>query len=141
MNNFCWLFALILGASSANAQQSKSEFHKTVDSINSILRENKLAYYMDTNNNGRYMKKIHVSQYGKVTVMDSIRADTIVPYDMCHKLVVTFNLFEIKKWDILFPYTYLKDKNGKTCGRIIGIQKADLFKLKEQFDKLTTLCR
>jgi hypothetical protein len=50
-------------------------------------------------------------------------------------------LSAVKKWDIHFPYAYLKDKNNQTYGRIIGIQKANLYKLKEQLDKLTTLCR
>jgi hypothetical protein len=34
---------------SVNAQNLKSEFQKTVDSINAIIKVNKLTYYMEKN--------------------------------------------------------------------------------------------
>lgn len=136
---------------SVNAQQSKSEFHYTVDSINGILKANPLAYYTDNKQNSAFIKQISMNELGIVIFRDSIpkpeitttthKKPKLIP-DCCHnKTIRTLDLFAVKNWDILFPYAYLKDKNNQIYGRIIGIQKQDLFNLKEQFVKLATLRR
>lgn len=135
---------------SVNAQNSKPDFHKAVDSINAILKINKLAYYTNYKQNSAFIKQISANEKGIITFMDSIpktespttahNKPKLIP-DCCPpKTIRTLDLFAIKKWDIQFPYTYLIDKENQTYGRIIGIRKADLYKLKEQFDTLTTLC-
>jgi len=136
---------------SANAQPSKSEFHKTVAGINAIIKMNKLAYYTDNKQNYAFIKQISATKQGIITFTDSIaKAESNTPTrnkqvllpDCCpQKTIRTLDLFAIKQWDIQFPYTYLKDKDNQTYGSTIGIRKADIYKLKEQFDKLTTLCR
>lgn len=136
---------------SVNAQQSNSEFHDAVDSINLILKTNPLAYYTDNNKNSAFIKKISANEKGIVTFTDSIpklenrttkgKEEELLP-DCCPpKRIRTLDLFVVKKWDIYFPIAYLKDKSNQTYGRIIGFRKQDLYKLKEQFDKLSTLCR
>jgi hypothetical protein len=66
--NIIFLFLCI----AVNAQQSKSELHKTVDSINAILKANQLAYYTDHNQNSAFIKKISLTEQGIVSFTDSI---------------------------------------------------------------------
>jgi hypothetical protein len=66
--NIIFLFLCI----AVNAQQSKSELHKTVDSINAILKANQLAYYTDNNQNSAFIKKISVNEQGILSFTDSI---------------------------------------------------------------------
>ena len=143
--NTIFLFLTI----SLNAQQSKSEFQRRVNNINKILKANNLAYYTDNKQNSAFIKQISASKQGNITFTYSIpKAESkinthnnreLIP-DCCPpKTIRTMNVFAIKKWDIQFSYAYLKDKNNQTYGRIIGIQQTDLYKLKEQFNKLTTI--
>jgi hypothetical protein len=133
---------------SVSAQKNNPELQKTADSINLMLKANPLAYYTDHNKNSAFIREISVTQEGMVRFTDSIpkeEPDTkkhkeLLP-DCCPpKIIRTLNLFAIKEWAIFFPTAYLMDKNNETCGRIIGLKKEDLYKLKEQFDKLTSLC-
>jgi hypothetical protein len=131
---------------SVNAQNGKSQFNITVDSINAILKANPLTYYTDNKQNSAFIKKISANEQGIVTFTDSIPKSVInkkEPVLACcpPKRIRTLNVFTIKKWEIIFPIAYLKDKNKEIYGRIIGLQKEDLYKLKEQFDKLTVLSK
>ena len=134
-----------------NSQESKSDFNKTIDSINAILKANPLAYYTDNNKNSAFIKKISANQQGIITFKDSIpepeikttkhNGKELLP-DCCPpKKIRTLDLLSIKQWEIYFPNAYLKDQNNQNYGRIIGIRKEDLYTLKEQFDKLATLSR
>ncbi len=136
----------LLFSMSLFAQLPKSQFNKTVDSINAILKANPLAYYTDNKQNSAFIKKISANEQGIVTFTDSIAKSIInkkepIPACCPPKRIRTLNLFVIKKWEIIFPMAYIKDKNKEIYGRIIGLQKVDLYTLKEQFDKLTTLCK
>lgn len=136
-------------AISVKAQNSKSEFHKAVDSINAILKTNQLAYYTDKQN-GAFIKQISADHHGIVSFTDSIpkllptkTADNpkLTP-DCCpDQKIRTLDLLTIEKWDMLFPYLYLRDKKGETYARIIGIRKLDLVKLKKHFDTLTAFAK
>src|SRR3970282_1982220 len=128
-----------------NSQESKSDFNKTIDSINAILKANPLAYYTDNNKNSAFIKKISANQQGIITFKDSIpepeikttkhKGKELLP-DCCPpKTIRTLDLLSIKQWEIYFPNAYLKDQNNQNYGRIIGIRKEDLYTLKEQFDK------
>ena len=142
---FLFLFSL-----SANAQQPKTEFYKTLDSINAIVKTNKQVYFIDSRRSGVYVKGFKANENGVVTIIDSIVAkdktitkntEALLP-DCCPvKTTKTLNLFEIKKWDVHFPYTKLKDKNNKVYGELYGIRQKDLFILENLFKKLTALCR
>jgi hypothetical protein len=136
---------------SVSAQKNNPELQKMADSINLILKANPLAYYTDHNNNSAFIRQVNLSHDGMVRFTDSIPKDEskskkhnkkeLLP-DCCPpKTIRTLDLFAIKQWEIFFPTAYLKDKNNETCGRIIGLKKEDLYKLKEQFDKLKNLCR
>lgn len=146
--NIFYLFVIsLIGIVSTNAQSSKSEFHKTIDSINVIIKSNPLTYYMPSNQYTAYVKKINASKQGIVSFTDSIAVEEpakkeVLISDCCpRKNSRTLDLFAIKKWDVIFPYAYLKDKNNEVYGRFLGVKKQDLYKLKEQFEKLTTLCK
>lgn len=148
MKNSITNIIFLLLTISVNAQLSNSAFHNAVDSINAILKVNQLAYYTDYKQNSAFIKQISVNENGIVRFTDSIakpensttgKKQELLP-DCCPKKTTrTLDLSAIKKWDIDFPTAYLKDKNNQTYGRIIGIRKPDLYKLKEQFDKLTAL--
>lgn len=149
-NSFYWLFIAVLGVGSIQAQNTNSEFQLAVDSINAILKANSLAYYTDNNKNSAFIKKISANEQGIITFTDSIPKSESTTKDSKPKLlpdccppktIRTLDLLSIKQWEIYFPNAYLKDKNNQTLGRIIGLRKEDLYKLKEQFDTLTTLTR
>ncbi|ESU23350.1 hypothetical protein FEDK69T_15120 [Flavobacterium enshiense DK69] len=141
---------LFLITFSVSAQKQKSEFHKAVDSINTIITSNKKVYFIDNKRSGAFVKRIEATKNGAVTFTDSvpetvktitIGKQTLLP-DCCpQKTVRSINLFEIKKWDIHFPYTKLMSKNNTIYGEFYGIREKDLFLLKEQFEKLTALCK
>ena len=148
--NIFYLF-LISGMTAINAQSSKVELQNTIDNINAIIRLNPLAYYMPSKQYSAYVKEISATKDGIVRFTDSIPVEELTATkhnklelvsDCCpRKNSRTLDLFAIKKWDIIFPYAYLKDKNNEVHGRIIGFKKQDLYKLKEYFDKLTALCK
>jgi hypothetical protein len=151
---FYWLLISLIGIVSINAQISKSEFHKTIDSINLIIKANKLAYYIPNEQYSGYITKINVTKLGIVHFTDSLPKPeiTAIPTTTTRKLELianccprknsrTLDLFEIKKWEIHFPYAYLIDVNNETFAKFIGFNKPNLEKLKEQFDKLMTLCK
>ncbi|MGA9638545.1 hypothetical protein [Flavobacterium sp.] len=146
---FYSLLISLIGIVSINAQSFKSDFDKTIDSINRIIKANKLAYY-----NSGYITKISVTEQGIVHFTDSIPKPEIPTAtatattkrefisDCCpRKNSRTLHLFAIKEWSIHFPYLYLKDENNETFAKFLGFRKPDLEKLKDQFNKLTALCK
>ena len=136
------------------AQTPISEFQKIVDNINTIIKANKLAYYINKKQYDEYITKISVTEQGIVHFTDSIPKPeiTTIPANTHRKLELisdccplknsrTLDLFAIKKWEIHFPYANLKDKDNETFAKFLGFRKPDLEKLKEQFEKLKTLCK
>ncbi len=145
-NRFFWILILLLATCSTYAQNTSSDIHKIVDSINAILKANSLAYYTDNQQNSAFIKKISATEQGILTFTDSIptveRNEKDLLPDCCPpKRIQTLDLFAVKKWEIYFPTAYLKDKNNQILGKIIGLRKEDLYQLKELFDVLTTLTR
>lgn len=154
---FLRLLVFLISVVSANAQTTNPDFQKTVDRINDIIKANKLAYYIPNQQYSEYILRISATQDGMISFTDSIsepEIDTLVNYDKNAKkrpmLIAdccppqnsrTLDLFSIKEWKIHFPYLYLKDANNESFAKFIGFQKPDLEKLKEQFEKLTTLCK
>lgn len=151
---FYLLLIQLIGNMLTNAQTPNPEFQKTVDSINTIIKVNPLAYYTSDKQYSTYITKISVTERGIVHFTDSIPRPeiTAVPANATRKLELisdccppknsrTLDLFSIKKWKIHFPYLYLKDENNESIGKFLGFKKPDLEKLKEQLEKLTTLCR
>lgn len=127
---------------------------KTVDSINAIIKENKLAYYVSNKQYSAYITKISVTKQGTVHFTDSIPKPeiTTIAESATSKLVLvsdccppknsrTLDLFAIHKWNIHFPYLYLKNKRGEIFAKFIGFKKADLEKLIEHFEKLKSVCK
>lgn len=134
---------------SINAQTPKSEFHKTVDSINVIIKSNHLAYYINKNQYSEYITKISTTEQVIVHFTDSVPKPEIPAINTKPELISdccprknsrTLDLFALKKWDIYFPYAYLKDENNETFAKFLGFRKPDLNKLNEQFEKLMKLC-
>lgn len=130
------------------AQTPNSEFLKTVDSLNVIIKENQLAYYINNKKHGEFIIEISVTEQGIVSFTDSIPKSEITAKnpdlvsDCCpQKNSRKLDLFAIENWEILFPYANLKDKNNEIQARFIGFKKIDLEKLKEQFEKLKNLCK
>lgn len=154
---FYWLLISLIGNISINAQTPKSEFQKTVDSINAIIKANKLAYYIAINQGDGHFRKISATQQGIISFTDSIpipdakpteiietkeKTKTVLVSDCCHKKKTrTLDLFSVKVWDIHFFFLYLKDEKNETFAQFLGFKKPDLEKLKEQFEKLTTICK
>ena len=136
------------------AQNPDLRIQKTVDTINAIIKENKLAYYVSNKHYSAFITKISATEQGIVHFTDSIpKPETAaLPTNATKKIELisdccppknsrTIDVFAIHKWEIHFPYLYPKDENNKTIGKFIGFKKADLKKLIEQFEKLKSLCK
>lgn len=148
-NRFYWILILLLATGSTYAQNTSSNIHKIVDSINTILKANTLAYFTDNQQNSAFIKKISANEQGIITFTDSIpksesttnNAKQKLQPDCCPpKRIRTLDLLAVKKWEIYFPNAYLKDTNNQTLGRITGLRKEDLYQLKTQLEQLTILC-
>ncbi|HEY6142539.1 MAG TPA: hypothetical protein VIV55_03800 [Flavobacterium sp.] len=146
---------LLLGIGSSNAQSPKSEFNKTIDSINAIIKKNPLAYYISNKQYSSYITKISATEQGTIKFIDSIPEPEIIVNtdktvvkkmelipDCCpQKNSRRLDLFSIKEMTIYFPYIYLKDENKEIFAKFLGFKKPDLEKLREQLEKLKTLCK
>jgi hypothetical protein len=146
MKSLILLLLLCIGFTT-NAQNAL--FAKTVDSINDIIAMNSLTYYIPTNQYSAFVKKVSVTEYGIVSFTDSIADDVKssnfnkveLKSDCCaRKNSRTLDLLTIKKWDINYPNAYLKNGNGDTIARIIGLKELDMKNLKMQFMTLQNLC-
>lgn len=133
-------------------QTPKSEFHKTVDSLNVIIKENHLAYFINNKKHGEFIIKISATEQGIISFTDSIprvaepkisdKKRPVLVSDCCpQKNSRKLDLFAIKNWEFSYPYLDIRDKNNETYARFIGFKKLDLEMLKEQFEKLKTLCK
>jgi hypothetical protein len=149
---------IIMFFNSGFAQSNKSAFHKTVDSINAIIKKTPRVYYTDYRKGSNFITKISATEQGIVSFTDSIPkpeirteapiTDTTAPRkrelipDCCPSPKTrTLDLFAVKRWEIYFPFAYLIDENNERFAKFIGFKKPDLDKLKEQFDKLTALVK
>lgn len=141
---------------SINAQTHNSEFQKTVDSINVIIKANPLAYYSAKNQGFGHFTKISATQHGIISFTDSIpktenksiemsekegHTKPVLVSDCCpQKKTRTLDLFAINKWETHYFYAELKDKNNEKFAQFVGFKSFYMDLLKEQLDKLTTLC-
>ncbi len=151
------LFYSILCISTTTAQTPNPEFQKTVDSINAIIKANPLAYYMANNQGYGHFTKISATQQGIISFTDSIPTPESKPIEITEKKVVTkpvlvsdccsqkktrtLNLFAVNNWEMHYFYAELKDKNNETLVKFLGFKIPNMDLLKEQFDRLTTLCK
>jgi hypothetical protein len=154
-NIHLFLSALIYSFSiNSFAQTTNPSFQKTVDSINCIIKANKLAYYSSEKQYSTFITKISVTEQGIVHFTDSIPKPekTAVPSKSANKQELipdccppknarTLDLFTIKEWEIYFPSAYLKDKNNENIGKFLGFKKPDLEQLKKQLEHLKSLCK
>jgi hypothetical protein len=136
------------------AQTANPSFQKAVDSINCIIKANKLAYFSSDKQYSTFITKISVTEQGIVHFTDSIPKPekTAVPSKATNKQELipdccppknsrTLDLFSIQEWEIYFPTAYLKDKNNENIGKFLGFKKPDLEQLKKQLEHLKSLCK
>lgn len=147
LSAFHFLISFI-GIYTINAQTPNPEFQKTVDSLNFIIKENHLAYYINNKKHGEFIIKISATEQGVVSFTDSIPKSEMtgkkpdLVSDCCpQKNSRKLDLFDIENWEYAYPYLNIKSKNNEVYARFIGFKKLDLEKLKEQFEKLKTLCK
>lgn len=139
------------------AQSPNPSFQKTVDSINTIIKANPLAYYSANNQGYGHFTKISATQQGIISFTDSIpktenkpieisekngHTKPVLVSDCCpQKKTRTLDLFAINNWEMRYFYAELKDKNNEKFAQFVGFKRPYMDLLKEQLDKLTTLCR
>jgi hypothetical protein len=139
------------------AQTPNPAFRKTVDSINAIIKANPLAYFSGKNQGFGHFTKISATQQGIISFTDSIpktenkpieisekkgHTKPVLVSDCCPpKKTRTLDLFAINNWDMRYFYAELKDKNNEKFAQFVGFKRPSMDLLKEQLDKLTTLCR
>jgi hypothetical protein len=128
------LCILLLFGLSAEAQSFKSSLSKTIIAVNSILSQNKQAYFTDHEKNRHYLRKINASIQGDVFCIDSLAND-----DEKYKQKI-FNLLEIKYFkrsENQINVIYEKDKKN---GVISNVRVQDIYALRKELSALQVIC-
>lgn len=116
------------------AQYPKSPFYKTLDSINSILYQNRIARFIDTDNNYFYLRKIKANKKGEIILIDSLNSD----YKKNNRLI--FNIFKINEFKMDGNKIQLLDQKNQKAGTIINIEIQYMKPIIKQLDALQVLC-
>lgn len=140
MKKYFFFLIFIMICISTNAQKNIN-FDNEVDSINKILTQNKVAYYIGYKTEGvnGKMKFITFEKDGVVKVHNSICCNNKTTTCICQTQIPYFNLLAVDNWEIYDGYAYLKDKENLSIGRIYGLKKEAFTKLKIHFNSLRKL--
>ena len=106
----------LLFSMSLFAQYPKSPFYKTLDSINSILYQNRTARFIDTDNNYFYLRKIKANTKRDIRLIDSLTSD----YKKNNPLI--FYLLNIKEFKMDGNKIQLLDQKNQKVGTIINVE-------------------
>ena len=128
--NICFL----LISMSVWAQYTKSPFYKTLDSINSILYQNRTTRFIDTDNNYFYLRKIKANTKGDIHLIDSLTSD----YKKNNHLI--FNVLNIKEFKMDGNKIQLLDQKNQKVGTIINVEIQYMKPIIKQLVNLTVLC-
>lgn len=118
----------------ALAQYPKSPFYKTLDSINSILYQNRTARFIDTDNNYFYLRKIKANTKGDVILIDSLTSD----YKKNNPLI--FNVLNIMEFKMDGNKIQLLDQKNQKVGTIINIEIQYIKPIIKELAALRVLC-
>ena len=123
----------LIGSFSTKAQHTIA-FYKPVDTINTVLFQNKTGYYSSNEKGGVVFKmlKIRAQKTGKIEILDVSNSS--------QNSLVYFNILDVAHWEINLSTIHLKDKGNKTIGQIYGIGSEDIVRLKTQFEDLQLQC-
>ena len=116
------------------AQYPKSPFDKTLDSINSILYQNRTARFIDKDNNYYYLRKIKANKKGAVFLIDSLTSD-----NKKNNLLI-FNVLNVKEFKMDGNKIQLLDQKNQKIGTIINIEIQSFKPIIKQLEKLRALC-
>ncbi len=116
------------------AQYPKSPFNKSLDSINSILYQNRTARFIDKDNNYCYLRKIKANKKGNVLLIDCLTSD----YKKNNHLI--FNLVKVMEFKIDGNKIQLLDQKNQKVGAITNIAIQDMKPIIKQLVALRTLC-
>ena len=116
------------------AQYPKSPFNKTLDSINSILYQNRAARFIDTDNNYFYLRKIKASTKGDIRFIDSLTND----YKKNNRLI--FNLVKVKEFKMDGNKIQLLDQKNQKVGTIINVEIPYMKPIIKELAALRVLC-
>ena len=116
------------------AQYPKSPFNKTLDSINSVLYQNRTARFIDKDNNYFYLRKIKANKKGEIILIDSLTSDN----KKNNPLI--FNLLNIKEFKMDGNKIQLLDQKNQKVGTIINIEIQYIKPIIKELDALRVLC-
>jgi hypothetical protein len=116
------------------AQYPKTPFYKTLDSINSILYQNRTARFIDKDNNYFYLRKIKANTKGDIRLIDSLTSD----YKKNNQLI--FNLVKVKEFKMDGNKIQLLDHKNQKVGTIINIEIQNFKPIIKQLEALRVLC-
>ncbi|MEY3500440.1 MAG: hypothetical protein RL308_2109 [Bacteroidota bacterium] len=116
------------------AQYPKSPFYKTLDSINSILYQNRTARFIDTDNNYFYLRKIKATTKGDIRLIDSLTSD----YKKNNPLI--FNVLNIKEFKMDGNKIQLLDQKNQKVGTIINVEIPYMKPMIKELAALRVLC-
>ena len=116
------------------AQYPKSPFDKTLDSINSILYQNRSARFIDKDNNYYYLRKIKANKKGAVFLIDSLTGDNK------KNNLLLFNVLNVLEFKMDGNKIQLLDQKNQKVGTIINIAIQYMKPIIKQLDALRALC-
>jgi hypothetical protein len=128
--SFLLLFPLI-----AFAQYPKSEFYKTLDSINDILYQTKIVRYIDKDNKAFYLRKINANEKGDILLIDTLSSD------QKKNRHLIFNLLDIKKFIINGNKIQLINQKNLKVGTITNVEIQYMKPIIKELENLTFLTK
>jgi hypothetical protein len=115
------------------AQYPKSPFDKTLDSINSILYQNRTARFIDKDNY-YYLGKIKANKKGAVFLFDSLTSDNK------KNNLLLFNVLNVLEFKMDGNKIQLLDHKNQKVGTIINIEIQTFKPIIKQLEELRALC-
>jgi hypothetical protein len=116
------------------AQYPKLPFDKTLDSINSILYQNRTARFIDKDNNYYHLRKIKANKKGAVFLIDSLTGDNKM------NNLLLFNVLNVLEFKMDGNKIQLLDHKNQKIGTIINIEIQSFKPIKKQLEELQALC-
>lgn len=118
----------------AFAQQPKSAFQKTIDSINTILYQTRKVRYINQEYNVYDLRKINAHKTGNVFLIETPTGDyTKGNYKM-------FHLLDVKEFVWKGKEIQMMDKKGQKIGAITNVNVQEIREFIKQLDVLRFIC-
>lgn len=133
----------LLLATTFTVKAQQMNFEETVNYINDIFKENKIAYYNGDSLTGRYVKGISADKTGKVIIYDKYKSNNLEA-DKLDAIMNSINLFDISSYHYYQSFRLIgaEDSNGRynNIGNFNEISGPVAGRLEKALTHLRSLC-